>query len=144
MLKINVLKIEKNIPFQMYLLSDRLVKKLNKEFELYNVKFYRDVTAKEPTILMDYPCGNVYWYTDFKKFIKSEILSKDFMVDYDEIGSIGKRYRRQDEIGTPYCITYDFESENDNCVTVRSRDTMLQERISICKLSEYISKKCEF
>ena len=73
-----------------------------------------------------------------------EILSKDFMVDYDEIGSIGKRYRRQDEIGTPYCITYDFESENDNCVTVRSRDTMLQERISICKLSEYISKKCEF
>lgn len=73
-----------------------------------------------------------------------EMLSKDFMVDYDEIGSIGKRYRRQDEIGTPYCITYDFESENDNCVTVRSRDTMLQERISICKLSDYISKGCEF
>ena len=79
-----------------------------------------------------------------KAFKVYEILSKDFMVDYDEIGSIGKRYRRQDEIGTPYCITYDFESENDNCVTVRSRDTMLQERISICKLSEYISKKCEF
>lgn len=73
-----------------------------------------------------------------------QMLSKYFMVDYDEIGSIGKRYRRQDEIGTPYCITYDFESENDNCVTVRDRDTMLQERISIGELLEYISKKCEF
>jgi glycyl-tRNA synthetase len=55
-------------------------------------------------------------------------LQKCFMVDYDESGSIGKRYRRQDEIGTPFCVTYDFESENDGCVTVRHRDSMEQER----------------
>ena len=72
------------------------------------------------------------------------MLSKYFMVDYDEAGSIGKRYRREDEIGTPFCITYDFESENDGCVTVRDRDTMEQERISIDSLVEYISKKLEF
>ena len=72
------------------------------------------------------------------------MLSKHFMVDYDEAGSIGKRYRREDEIGTPFCITYDFESENDGCVTVRDRDTMEQERISIDSLVEYISKKLEF
>ena len=72
------------------------------------------------------------------------MLSKHFMVDYDEAGSIGKRYRREDEIGTPFCITYDFESENDGCVTVRNRDTMEQERISIDSLVEYIAKKLEF
>ena len=72
------------------------------------------------------------------------MLSKHFMVDYDEAGSIGKRYRREDEIGTPFCITYDFESETDGCVTVRDRDTMEQERISIDSLVEYISKKLEF
>ena len=66
------------------------------------------------------------------------------MVDYDEAGSIGKRYRRQDEIGTPICITYDFESEEDGCVTVRDRDTMKQERIKIELLKDYISKKIEF
>ena len=72
------------------------------------------------------------------------MLSKHFMVDYDEAGSIGKRYRREDEIGTPFCITYDFESENDGCVTVRNRDTMEQERISIDSLVDYIAKKLEF
>ncbi len=56
-------------------------------------------------------------------------LCKTFMCDYDEAGSIGKRYRRQDEIGTPYCVTIDFETETDNCVTVRDRDTMEQVRI---------------
>ena len=66
------------------------------------------------------------------------------MVDYDEAGSIGKRYRRQDEIGTPICITYDFDSENDGCVTVRDRDTMEQERIKIEDLVGFISKKIEF
>jgi len=71
-------------------------------------------------------------------------LSKDFMVDYDETGSIGKRYRRQDEIGTPVCLTYDFESENDDCVTVRDRDSMQQERVKIKNLKEYINKKIEF
>ena len=71
-------------------------------------------------------------------------LQKDFMVDYDEAGSIGKRYRRQDEIGTPLCITYDFESVEDGCVTVRDRDTMTQERVKIEDLKAYIAKKIEF
>ena len=71
-------------------------------------------------------------------------LSKKFMVDFDETGSIGKRYRREDEIGTPYCITVDFETENDGCVTVRDRDTMEQERIKIEEIEEYLAKKIEF
>ncbi len=71
-------------------------------------------------------------------------LAKHFNVDYDEAGSIGKRYRRQDEIGTPFCITYDFDSLEDNCVTIRDRDTMEQERISIDDLVSYISEKMEF
>ena len=71
-------------------------------------------------------------------------LQKHFMVDFDEAGSIGKRYRRQDEIGTPLCITYDFESKEDGCVTVRDRDTMQQERIKIEDLVAYINKKIEF
>ena len=74
----------------------------------------------------------------------SDMLSKYFNVEYDESGSIGKRYRRQDEIGTPFCICYDFDSLEDNCVTVRDRDTMEQERIAISDLVEYISKKLEF
>lgn len=71
-------------------------------------------------------------------------LSKHFMVDYDDSGSIGKRYRRQDEIGTPFCITYDFDSENDGCVTIRDRDTMKQERIKIDDLKNYIENKINF
>ena len=73
-----------------------------------------------------------------------ENLSKFFPVDYDESGSIGKRYRREDEIGTPFCITYDFESENDNCVTVRDRDTMEQIRIPIENLKAFIEEKINF
>ena len=71
-------------------------------------------------------------------------LTKHFMVDYDDAGSIGKRYRRQDEIGTPYCITYDFDSETDGCVTVRDRDSMEQERVKIDDLVHYILKKIQF
>jgi len=71
-------------------------------------------------------------------------LSRDFMVDFDEAGSIGKRYRRQDEIGTPLCITYDFDSEVDRCVTVRDRDTMEQVRIPISELKAYIEEKIKF
>lgn len=71
-------------------------------------------------------------------------LSKKFTVEYDEAGSIGKRYRRQDEIGTPICITYDFDSKTDNCVTVRNRDDMTQERISIDSVEEYINNLMEF
>ena len=72
------------------------------------------------------------------------MLAKKYNCDFDEAGSIGKRYRRQDEVGTPYCITYDFESENDNSVTIRDRDTMKQERISIDKLEEFFKDKFEF
>ena len=73
-----------------------------------------------------------------------DLLAKYFMIDYDESGSIGKRYRRQDEIGTPFCITYDFDSESDGCVTVRNRDSMQQEHISISSLVDYISEKIKF
>ena len=71
-------------------------------------------------------------------------LSKYFQVDFDESGSIGKRYRRQDEIGTPICITYDFDSLEDNCVTVRDRDTMEQKRIPVSDLKAYIENAIEF
>ena len=71
-------------------------------------------------------------------------LAKKFAVEYDEAGAIGKRYRRQDEIGTPICITYDFDSLEDGCVTVRDRDTMEQERIKIEELEAYIQSKLEF
>lgn len=74
----------------------------------------------------------------------SHTLSRHFMVDFDDTGSIGKRYRRQDEIGTPFCLTYDFESETDNCVTVRDRDTMKQERVPIADLAEHLSEKIQF
>ncbi|MFD1359437.1 glycine--tRNA ligase [Fictibacillus halophilus] len=71
-------------------------------------------------------------------------LAKDFNVDYDETGSIGKRYRRQDEIGTPFCITYDFDSKEDGMVTVRDRDTMEQTRVKIADLKSFIEEKVQF
>ena len=71
-------------------------------------------------------------------------LSKYFNVDFDEAGSIGKRYRRQDEIGTPLCITYDFDSEVDGCVTVRDRDSMEQVRVPIADLKNYIENAIAF
>ena len=73
-----------------------------------------------------------------------DALAKKFSVDFDDTGSIGKRYRRQDEIGTPFCITYDFDSENDGCVTVRDRDSMEQERVKIDELEAYIAEKIDF
>ena len=73
-----------------------------------------------------------------------DLLAKHFMVDYDDAGSIGKRYRREDEIGTPYCVTFDFDSLEDHCVTVRDRDTMQQERVAIDQLTAYIAGKLEF
>ena len=73
-----------------------------------------------------------------------ENLSKKFMCDYDEAGSIGKRYRREDEIGTPYCITVDFDTLEDNAVTIRDRDTMEQVRVKIEDLEKWISEKVEF
>ena len=73
-----------------------------------------------------------------------DLLSKEFMCDYDEAGSIGKRYRREDEIGTPFSVTVDFDTETDGCVTVRDRDTMEQIRIKIEEVSEYIKDKMKF
>ena len=71
-------------------------------------------------------------------------LIKSFPVDYDEAGSIGKRYRRQDEIGTPFCITIDFDTLEDNAVTIRDRDTMEQVRLPIAELKNYIAEKIKF
>ena len=71
-------------------------------------------------------------------------LSKYFRCDFDDAQGIGKRYRRQDEIGTPFCVTYDFDSETDGCVTVRDRDTMEQERVAIADLDKYFDEKFAF
>ena len=88
-----------------------------------------------------------------KEFIKNviaiqeeimKLLRFDFRCQYDEKDSIGKRYRRQDEIGTPFCITYDFESNEDHCVTIRERDSMAQIRLPINELTAYIERKLEF
>ena len=73
-----------------------------------------------------------------------EMLSKKYMCEYDEAGSIGKRYRREDEIGTPYCITVDFETEKDNSVTIRDRDTMEQVRVKIDELEKWIEERIIF
>ncbi|MCX6784495.1 MAG: His/Gly/Thr/Pro-type tRNA ligase C-terminal domain-containing protein, partial [Candidatus Komeilibacteria bacterium] len=71
-------------------------------------------------------------------------LRSGWNIQYDETGSVGKRYRRQDEIGTPYCITVDFDTPEDNKVTVRDRDSMAQERIAISELKAYFIEKLGF
>ena len=77
-------------------------------------------------------------------------LSKEWMIDFDETGSIGKRYRREDEVGTPFCITVDFdtvgdaEKAGDNCVTVRERDSMEQVRVPISELKSYLAEKLAY
>ena len=73
-----------------------------------------------------------------------EELSRHFMVDYDVAGSIGKRYRREDEIGTPFCICVDFDTEVDGCVTIRDRDTMEQVRIPVAEVRSYIEERLSF
>ncbi len=79
-----------------------------------------------------------------KAILLADELRKYFNVDFDEAGSIGKRYRREDEIGTPFCITYDFDTETDGCVTVRDRDTMEQVRLPIADVRAYIEDKLKF
>ena len=71
-------------------------------------------------------------------------LSKYFNCEYDDRGNIGKRYRRQDEIGTPFCVTVDFDSETDGAVTVRDRDTMDQVRVPVGELKAYIEERLRF
>ncbi|MFI3307860.1 MAG: His/Gly/Thr/Pro-type tRNA ligase C-terminal domain-containing protein, partial [Mycoplasmatota bacterium] len=73
-----------------------------------------------------------------------ELFSKNFMTTYDEAASIGKRYRRQDAIGTPFCITIDDETINNNTVTIRDRDTMEQITLTIEEAIEYVNKKIKF
>ena len=73
-----------------------------------------------------------------------EQLAKKFVCEYDETQSIGRRYRRQDEIGTPYCVTVDFETINDKAVTIRDRDTMKQERVEISALSKVLEQSIGF
>ena len=73
-----------------------------------------------------------------------EELSKYFMVEYDAAGSIGKRYRREDEIGTPFSICVDFDTETDGCVTIRDRDTMEQVRIPVAEVKSYIEERLMF
>ena len=71
-------------------------------------------------------------------------LSKHFNVDYDDAGSIGKRYRRYDEIGTPFCITVDFDTLEDGCVTIRERDSMAQVRIKLEEVLPYLTQKLAY
>jgi glycyl-tRNA synthetase len=73
-----------------------------------------------------------------------ELLCKSFQCEFDDAGSIGKRYRRQDEIGTPFCLTYDFESQTDQAVTVRERDSMRQERVKIHSLAKYLDERLQY
>src|SRR5690606_16787665 len=68
-------------------------------------------------------------------------LRKHWMVEFDDASSIGRRYRRQEEIGTPYCVTVDFETLDDNAVTVRERDSMAQERVSISQVASYLAER---
>lgn len=77
MVKLNTFKITKNLPFQMYLISDNAVKRVLREFDFYNVRFYREERTKETTVCLDYPVGNVYWFLDFKKNVEEQLLSKD-------------------------------------------------------------------
>ncbi len=108
--------------------------------------------GKERTVLKLHPALAPYKAAIFplSKKLKDnaeevyKMLAKSFMVDFDVSGSIGKRYRRHDEIGTPYCITYDYDSLEDNCVTVRNRDTMEQERIKIEDIEKYIKDRVDF
>ena len=79
-----------------------------------------------------------------KAYAVFEDLNNEFRCEFDEAGSIGKRYRRNDAIGTPFCVTYDFDSENDESVTVRHRDSMEQERVKIADLKDYIRKELVF
>ena len=96
-------------------------------------------TAISPYKVAILPLSDKSELTKIAEKIRDE-LQDDMSVDYDTTGSIGKRYRRQDEVGTPYCITVDFDSLKDKKVTVRDRDTMKQQRIAISKLDNHLNK----
>ncbi|PIR98100.1 MAG: glycine--tRNA ligase [Candidatus Colwellbacteria bacterium CG10_big_fil_rev_8_21_14_0_10_42_22] len=103
------------------------------------------IVLKLPSIIAPYkvailPLSDKAELTKMAESIRKELIG-DFSVDYDTTQSIGKRYRRQDEIGTPYCVTVDFDSLDDKKVTIRDRDTMKQDRVEIKKIREYLNKK---
>lgn len=100
------------------------------------MKFPKDLAPYQVAVL---PLSKKEELTKVAKEISSE-LRKDFSINYDETQSIGRRYRRQDEIGTPYCITIDFDSLEDKAVTIRDRDSMKQERVAIADLAQYLKK----
>ena len=109
--------------------EERIVLKLDKRLSPVKVAIFPLFKKEE---LLD-PARNIW-----------KDLSKKYFCEFDISGSIGKRYRRQDEIGTPYCVTFDYDSVNDNSVTVRDRDTMEQERIKITDLKNYLEEKLGF
>jgi glycyl-tRNA synthetase len=110
----------------------------NKQKEVV-LKLHKDLAPYKVAIL---PLSKKENLTKVALEVYDNLKSKH-MVAYDQVASIGRRYRRQDEIGTPYCVTVDFESLDDKAVTVRDRDTMEQERVSIAELEDYINKKLE-
>ena len=73
--------------------------------------------------------------------LAADLRQNEWMIDYDEAGAIGRRYRREDEIGTPLCVTVDFDTLDDQAVTIRERDTMQQERVSLDKVADYIAER---
>ena len=135
--------------------------KAENDFKVTPEELKAVITDKTKILILPYPCnptGAIMEKEDIEKLyevikdtniivLSDEIYSeliKSFPVDYDESGSICKRYRRQDEIGTPYCVTVDFDTLEDNAVTVRDRDTMEQVRIPIAELKNYITEKIKF
>ena len=110
------------------------------EDELYNK--YKNIIASEVKSIKQWETGEKFFYKGKEFEIVRKYIDKlKINVNFDETGSIGKRYRRNDEIGTPYCVTIDFDTLNDKCVTIRERDSMKQERISIDKLKDYLLEK---
>ena len=125
MLNIKTLKITSDIAFQMYLLSDRKVKRACTEFSFYNVRIYREEKTKTPTVCIDYPEGNLYWFVDFKKYITSEILEKDvrYVDDWNKLLSRLKVVIR-DEYNT---LTRDIENVTPTDVAKKMREYDLRD-----------------
>lgn len=99
------------------------------------LRFHPDIAPVKAAVL---PLSKKLGEAAYEIYVR---LIRKYVCEYDETGSIGKRYRRQDEIGTPFCVTYDFDSAQDGCVTVRDRDTMKQDRIRISELESYLEGK---
>ena len=99
-----------------------------------------EFAAEAPLVVSGSPLRSVSYVADYAQDLQEKFLGR-YRTELDVTGNIGKRYRRQDEIGTPYCVTFDFDSLEDNAVTVRERDSMAQERIPIEGLRAYLDEK---